>query len=133
MPQLGESVTEGTVVRWLKQPGDPVALDESLAEIETEKVNVEIPSPFAGTLAQLLVPEGETVQVGTLIATIEEARAPIAAAAAPSEREVPQLAAAAPHVPPRPAVAAATPARTAAAAAPAPARSERHPAPAFSA
>ncbi|HEY7294052.1 MAG TPA: biotin/lipoyl-containing protein, partial [Dehalococcoidia bacterium] len=107
MPQLGESVTEGTVVRWLKQPGDHVALDESLAEIETEKVNVEIPSPFEGTLAQLLVPEGETVQVGTLLATIETAGAPIAAASAPSEREIPQPTAT-PAVPPRPAAAAAT-------------------------
>ncbi|MHB8573961.1 MAG: dihydrolipoamide acetyltransferase family protein [Dehalococcoidia bacterium] len=72
MPQLGESVTEGTVVRWLKQPGDAVALDESLAEVETEKVNVEIPSPFEGTLAELLVPEGETVAVGVPIATIAQ-------------------------------------------------------------
>lgn len=131
MPQLGESVTEGTVVRWLKQPGDPVALDESLAEVETEKVNVEIPSPFAGTLAQLLVPEGETVQVGTLIATIEEVGAPLAAAQAPSEHEVPQPAAAAPAAPPRPAAAPAQPA--AAAAGSPPARSERRLAPAFSA
>jgi len=73
MPQLGESVTEGTVVRWLKQPGDAVALDDSLAEIETEKVNVEIPSPFAGTVDQLLVGEGETVAVGVPIATLTEA------------------------------------------------------------
>ncbi len=71
MPQLGESVTEGTVVRWLKQPGEHVAEDESLAEIETEKVNVEIPSPFEGTLTELLVPEGETVAVGVVIATID--------------------------------------------------------------
>ena len=136
MPQLGESVTEGTVVRWLKQPGDPVALDESLAEVETEKVNVEIPSPFAGTLAQLLVPEGETVQVGTLIATIEEVGAAIAAAAAPSEREIPHVAAAAPTAPPRPAAATQSAAVTqpaATAAASTSARLERRPAPAFSA
>ncbi|HLZ73087.1 MAG TPA: dihydrolipoamide acetyltransferase family protein [Dehalococcoidia bacterium] len=124
MPQLGESVTEGTVVRWLKHPGDAVALDESLAEIETEKVNVEIPSPFAGTLAQLLVPEGETVQVGTLIATIEEAGAPIAAASAPSQAAVPAPAAAASAPSPRP---------VAAAPAAAGASSPRQPAPAFSA
>ena len=73
MPQLGESVTEGTVVHWLKQPGEHVALDESLAEIETEKVNAEIPSPFEGTLVGLLVNEGDTVDVGTPIAAIEEA------------------------------------------------------------
>ena len=58
MPQLGESVTEGTVIRWLKHPGDAVALDEPLVEVETEKVDVEIPSPFAGTLTALLVGEG---------------------------------------------------------------------------
>jgi len=115
MPQLGESVTEGTVVRWLKQPGDRVALDESLAEIETEKVNVEIPSPFAGTLAQLLVPEGETVQVGTVLATIEEAGAPVAAATAPSQ------------------AAASAPAQPAPARAQRPAPTSRQPAPAFSA
>jgi 2-oxoisovalerate dehydrogenase E2 component (dihydrolipoyl transacylase) len=88
MPQLGESVTEGTVVRWLKQPGDPVVMDESLAEIETEKVNVEIPSPFEGTVSELLVPEGETVEVGVPIATIQEsggnAQARPAPAAAPA-------------------------------------------------
>src|SRR5947209_8734845 len=76
MPQLGESVTEGTVVRWLKQPGEHVALDESLAEIETEKVNVEIPSPYEGTLAAHLVDEGATVDVGVPIATIEAVGAP---------------------------------------------------------
>ena len=65
MPQLGESVTEGTVTRWIKQPNDPVALDEPLVEVDTEKVNVEIPSPFAGTLTAILVPEGSTVPVGT--------------------------------------------------------------------
>jgi 2-oxoisovalerate dehydrogenase E2 component (dihydrolipoyl transacylase) len=82
MPQLGESVTEGTVVRWLKQPGEHVALDESLAEVETEKVNVEIPSPFEGTLTALLVPEGETVAVGVPIAAIEVAGAVPASSAA---------------------------------------------------
>src|SRR5207253_5193189 len=84
MPQLGESVTEGTVVRWLKQPGEHVALDESLAEIETEKVNVEIPSPFEGTLARQLVPEGETVAVGVPIALIEEIGAGAQGAATPA-------------------------------------------------
>ncbi len=73
MPQLGESVTEGTVLQWLKQPGDTVALDESLCEIETEKVSAELPSPFEGTLGEILVPEGETVDVDAPLCTINEA------------------------------------------------------------
>ena len=55
MPQLGESVTEGTVIKWLKQPGEPVALDDSLCEIETEKVTAELPSPYEGTMGEILV------------------------------------------------------------------------------
>ena len=77
MPQLGESVTEGTIIRWLKQPGEHIAVDDPLAEVETEKVNAEVASPYEGTLAQLLVPEGETVAVGTPIALIDEASAPL--------------------------------------------------------
>lgn len=72
MPQLGESDVEGTVIRWLKQPGEHVRADEPLVEVETEKVNVEIPSPFAGTLTEILVPEGQTVPVGTPLAVIGE-------------------------------------------------------------
>src|SRR5674476_884038 len=70
MPALGESVTEGTVTRWLKQVGDPVAVDEPLLEVSTDKVDTEIPSPVAGTLLELLVPEDETVAVGTVLARI---------------------------------------------------------------
>ena len=77
MPQLGESVTEGTIIKWLKQPGDAVALDEPLVEVETEKVDIEIPSPYAGTLGALLVPEGETVPVGTPLAEIDGAAPPV--------------------------------------------------------
>src|SRR5689334_3757998 len=73
MPQLGESVTEGTILKWMKQPGEPVALDDSLCEIETEKVTAELPSPFEGTMGEILVPEGETVEVGTPLCSIEEA------------------------------------------------------------
>jgi 2-oxoisovalerate dehydrogenase E2 component (dihydrolipoyl transacylase) len=76
MPQPGQSVTEGTVVKWLKQVGDPVAADEILVEVETEKVNVEVPSPFEGTLSQILVPEGETVPVGADLAVVEVAGEP---------------------------------------------------------
>jgi len=63
MPQLGESVTEGTILKWMKQPGEPVALDDSLCEIETEKVTAELPSPFEGTMGAIIVPEGDTVEV----------------------------------------------------------------------
>jgi 2-oxoisovalerate dehydrogenase E2 component (dihydrolipoyl transacylase) len=75
MPQPGQSVTEGTVVKWLKQVGDHVAADEVIVEIETEKVNVELPSPFDGTLTEILVPEGETVPVGADLAIVEVAGA----------------------------------------------------------
>ena len=85
MPQLGESDVEGTVLRWLKQPGEHVKADEPLVEVETEKVNVEIPSPFEGILSQVLVQEGETVPVGATLAIIGEAEeaAPAATAAPP--------------------------------------------------
>ena len=84
MPALGESVTEGTVTRWLKQVGDTVALDEPLLEVSTDKVDTEIPSPFAGTLVEILVGEDETVEVGTALATIGAAGE--SAAAAPCGR-----------------------------------------------
>jgi len=73
MPRLGESVTEGAVERWLKAEGEAVQLDEPLVEVVTDKVTAEIPSPFAGTLAQILVPEGETTRVGEPLAHIEVA------------------------------------------------------------
>ena len=71
MPQMGESLTEGTVIEWHKQPGDTIELDESLLEIGTDKVDTDVPSPVAGVLSEILVPEGETVEVGTVIAVIE--------------------------------------------------------------
>ncbi len=70
MPQLGESVTEGTITRWLKAEGDEVEQDEPIAEVDTDKVNTELPSPLAGKLQKLLVPEGTTVDVGTEIALV---------------------------------------------------------------
>jgi 2-oxoglutarate dehydrogenase E2 component (dihydrolipoamide succinyltransferase) len=70
MPQLGESVTEGTIGRWLKQPGDQVARFEPLLEVVTDKVDTEVPAPAAGTLLEILVPEGETVRVGTVLARL---------------------------------------------------------------
>src|SRR5512146_2596824 len=70
LPALGESVTEGTVTRWLKQPGDQVAVDEPLLEVSTDKVDTEIPSPVAGTLLEIKAEEDETVEVGAELCTI---------------------------------------------------------------
>src|SRR3989440_12873135 len=75
MPQLGESVTEGTVDKWLKHEGDFVKRDEPLVEVVTDKVNAENPSPFEGKLVKIAVSEGETVRVGAVIAQIETASA----------------------------------------------------------
>lgn len=72
MPQLGESVTEGTILKWLKQPGEAVELDDSLCEIETEKVTAELPSPYEGTMGEILVPEGETVDIGQPLCEVTE-------------------------------------------------------------
>src|SRR5438034_9626316 len=86
MPQLGESVSEGTVGRGLKQPGDRVERDEPLVEIQTDKVNAEVPSPVAGILQQILLPEGTTASVKTDLAIIgdEAPSAPSPPAPAPS-------------------------------------------------
>ena len=88
MPQLGESVTEGTIIQWFKQPGDPVKLDEPLCEIETEKVTAELPAEFEGTMGRILVPQGETVEVGVPLCEIDvagvAATAPAVAASATS-------------------------------------------------
>lgn len=75
MPQMGESVVEGTILTWLKKEGDPVDVDDPLVEVSTDKVDTEIPSPVSGTLVKILVPEGETVEVGTPLCEIEEATA----------------------------------------------------------
>src|SRR2546430_7357366 len=70
MPQMGESIAEGTVVRWIKKPGDKVERDEPLLEISTDKVDAEIPSPVSGTLSEILVQEGQTVGVNSVVARI---------------------------------------------------------------
>src|SRR6478752_2500597 len=72
LPALGESVTEGTVTRWLKQVGDSVAVDEALLEVSTDKVDTEIPSPVAGTLLEIKANEDDTVEVGAVLALIGE-------------------------------------------------------------
>jgi pyruvate dehydrogenase E2 component (dihydrolipoamide acetyltransferase) len=108
MPQMGVSVSEGTITRWLKQEGDQVEADEPLLEISTDKVDTEVPSPAAGTLTQILVQEGETVDVGTKLGQIggsaaPEAPAPEAEPAAPATpAEEPAAPAAAAPEPPAP-------------------------------
>ncbi|HEX7442497.1 MAG TPA: biotin/lipoyl-containing protein, partial [Acidimicrobiales bacterium] len=72
MPQLGETVIEGTVTRWLKAEGDEIAVDEPLFEVSTDKVDTEVPSAHAGVVRSLLVAEGDTVAVGTVVAIIDD-------------------------------------------------------------
>ncbi|MEO8367887.1 MAG: 2-oxoglutarate dehydrogenase, E2 component, dihydrolipoamide succinyltransferase [Candidatus Solibacter sp.] len=122
MPQMGESIVEGTLTKWLKKPGERIERDEPLFEISTDKVDTEIPSPAAGTLAEILVEEGKTVGINTIVARIEEGGATAAkpaeskpAAAPPAP---PAAAPAAPAAPP--AAAPATPAAPPAAEAEAP-------------
>ena len=74
VPSLGESVTEATVSKWLKQVGEQVNSDEPLVELETDKVNVEVPSPLAGTLTSINVKEGDTVEVGALLGEVKEGK-----------------------------------------------------------
>src|SRR5688572_498901 len=96
MPQLGETVTEGTITKWYKQVGDAVAADEALFEVSTDKVDTDVPSPVAGTVTEIVAPEGATIPVGALIARVGDAAgAPAAAEApAPAAAEAPAPAAA---------------------------------------
>ncbi len=87
MPQMGESIVEGTLTKWLKKPGERVERDEVLFEISTDKVDTEIPSPAAGTLAEVLVEEGKTVGIGTVVARIAEAGGAAVAAPLPAAEE----------------------------------------------
>lgn len=106
MPKMGESITEGTVLEWHKQPGDAIEVDEILLEIGTDKVDTEVPSPAGGVLAEILVPEGETVEVGTVIAMVETDAAAAgdgAATAPPAADAEPAPAAPAPEPEPTPA------------------------------
>jgi 2-oxoglutarate dehydrogenase E2 component (dihydrolipoamide succinyltransferase) len=125
LPALGESVTEGTVTRWLKAEGERVEADEPLLEVSTDKVDTEIPSPASGTLASIKVAEDETVEVGAELAVIDDGSgapaAPAAPAAEPAQQAAPEQAA--PEQPAQqqaPTPAAATPSTDAAAPAPAP-------------
>ena len=109
MPQMGESITEGTMSRWIKQLGDTVKRDEPIFEISTDKVDAEIPAPNAGTLVEVLVTEGQTVAVGTIVARIET-EAGAAAVVAPAAAPAPAAAAPAPVATPAPAPTAPAPA-----------------------
>ena len=99
MPQMGESIAEGTLSKWLKKVGDTVKRDEPLFEISTDKVDAEIPAPAAGVLAEIKVQEGQTVPVQTLVAVLETEKG--AAAPAPTKPEPPKAAAPAPAPPPK--------------------------------
>ena len=94
VPTLGESVTEATVGRWLKKQGEAVKVDEPLVELETDKVSVEVPAPTSGSLSEILVQEGETVEVGALLAHFAEGDAPAAEPAKPAEKAAPAAASA---------------------------------------
>ncbi|MGZ4718233.1 MAG: 2-oxoglutarate dehydrogenase, E2 component, dihydrolipoamide succinyltransferase [Acidimicrobiales bacterium] len=100
MPQLGETVTEGTITKWFKNVGDAVAEDEVLFEVSTDKVDSEVPSPVAGFLAEIRVPEGDTVDVGTVLAVVADAPPAGGAEAAPTEAAAPAEPAAPPPPPP---------------------------------
>ena len=129
LPQLGETVTEGTITRWFKKVGDTVSADEPLFEVSTDKVDTEVPSPISGTLTEIRVAEGDTVPVGTVIAVVgaagaapapTSAPAPVAAAPAPVAVAPTPVVAPAPAPAPAPVVVASAPAPAPAVAAPAP-------------
>ena len=86
LPQLGETVTEGTITRWFKNPGDAISVGEMLYEVSTDKVDSEVPSPMEGVLTEIRVPEGETVDVGTVLAIVE---LPEGAVAPPPDSAIP--------------------------------------------
>ena len=89
MPQLGETVTEGTILNWPKQVGDSIREDEVLVEISTDKVDTEVPSPTSGTILEILVEEGDTVEVGTPLVVIGEDGEDSSAAAPPAVETAP--------------------------------------------
>src|SRR5882724_8496875 len=84
VPTLGESVTEATIGKWFKQPGEAVAVDEPLVELETDKVTIEVPAPAAGVLSEIAAKDGETVAVGALLGQIAQGAGAAKASAAPA-------------------------------------------------
>ncbi len=116
LPQLGETVTEGTITRWFKNPGDSISVGEMLYEVSTDKVDSEVPSPMEGVISEIRVPEGETVDVGTVLAIVELAEGAVAPppdAAVPVPSAVPPEPAAAPAPTDPPAAPASAPAAAA--------------------
>src|SRR6201989_2114422 len=101
MPQMGESIAEGTITKWLKKVGERVERDEPLFEISTDKVDAEIPSPAAGTLTEVRYKEGETVEVNTVVAVLDGAQG-ASSAEAPAKAEAPASPPPAPAPPPPP-------------------------------
>jgi pyruvate dehydrogenase E2 component (dihydrolipoamide acetyltransferase) len=128
MPQMGESIFEGTITKWLKKPGDKVERDEPLFEISTDKVDAEIPSPSAGVLKEIKIAEGQTVPIQTIVAVIDGAGSPAASASAPAPAAPAPAKPAAAVPPPN-----AQPPAPAKAAAPPPPSAQSAPAPAASA
>ncbi|HXW38104.1 MAG TPA: biotin/lipoyl-containing protein, partial [Acidimicrobiales bacterium] len=98
MPQLGETVTEGTITRWFKSVGEEVARDEPLFEVSTDKVDSEVPSPASGVLTAILVEEGDTVDVGTVLAVVSDAAAAPSPAANAGDTPAPPVQQAPPPV-----------------------------------
>lgn len=119
MPQMGESIFEGTITKWLKKPGDKIERDEPLFEISTDKVDAEIPSPVAGVLKEIKTPEGQTVPIQTVVAVIDESGAAASAPAKAAPAAAPKQEAA------KPAAAAAAPSKPAPAAPAAPTSPQR--------
>src|SRR4051794_10382723 len=97
VPTLGESVTEATIGKWFKKPGDTVAVDEPLVELETDKVTIEVPAPAAGTLSEISAKDGDTVAVGAILGLIKEGAA--GAKAAPAKAPAAEAKPAAPAAP----------------------------------
>src|SRR5215470_17746304 len=99
MPQMGESIFEGTITKWLKKPGDKVERDEPLFEISTDKVDAEIPSPSAGVLKEIKIAEGQTVPIQTVVGVIDAAGSAAAAPAPVAQPAAPEKKSAAPPPP----------------------------------
>src|SRR3569623_2895056 len=96
VPTLGEAVTEATIGRWFKKSGDPVAVDEPLVELETDKVTIEVPAPSAGTLSEIVAADGATVAVGALLGQLTDGAGAAKPAAAPAKPAAAPAAASAP-------------------------------------
>src|SRR5215469_8034571 len=110
MPQMGESIFEGTITKWLKKPGETVQRDEPLFEISTDKVDAEIPSPAAGVLSEIKIPEGTTVQINTVVGVINESGSTSASAPSPAPAPKAEAPAETPAAAPPPSAPAAGPA-----------------------